>query len=56
METHGRVESGIGLGGGDGVLGAGEWCRQPLAAHSMVINDGPSGSESGPGGKTSVAL
>lgn len=30
--------------------------RQPLAAHSMVINDHPSGSDSGPGEKTEMEL
>lgn len=34
--------------GGSGVV---EQCRQPLAAHSMVINDDPTGSNSGPGEK-----
>ncbi len=42
METQDRERS---VRWGSGV---GERCRQPLAAHSMVINDHPSGSKSGP--------
>lgn len=38
----------------DGVrwgLAVGERCRQPLAAHSMIINDHPAGSKCRPGEK-----
>lgn len=31
-------------------------CRQPLAAHSPVINDHPCGSDSGPGEKQKWSL
>lgn len=40
----------------DGGLEAVEWWGQPLAAHSMVINDHPTGLKSGPGGKTDTSL
>ena len=41
METLDRKWS-VGWGSG-----AEDWCRQPLAAHSVVINDHPTGSKSG---------
>lgn len=41
METQDRERS-VGVGG------VGERHRQPLAAHSMIINDHPTGSKSGP--------
>lgn len=52
METSNKEQS---VGGG-GRKGWREWCRQPLAAHSFVINDHPTGSKSGPGKKTDTEL